>query len=381
MQGFVGMVKSWNYSTQCGVRLATIAMLICFAATAMAQPTERPRLQTNQDYLEEVTRRTALDIDDRLAVFAYVFDSLPERVKVYPTENYYYFSFYYNGAPYDGNIRLDASDRDQGKVHFGYSESISEWREETPVNYIRLDESHGVKVEKLERFLYRVTYGNKSVIFELNDLSQVKPPATALGPDEQFIGPIFDESGIRFFLVHNSRFKIFHYILDETVLVADQFVVSPRTDRILIGKRTAYAFYRDQHLDRKILIGVYEANARVNNYFDGPFDQLPDNFLEGDILRRLILEIEPDLDGKIDRFGGSPDGSERYMIAPYLYYQAPDDLYVFEHCATSRRVPPARYATCFVIDEPEQSGRPLPRGLTDLDNKPRRRGGSTQQRR
>ena len=76
-------------------------------------------------------------------------------------------------------------------------------------------------------------------------------------------------------------------------------------DRILIGQRTGFAYYLDDKLDRKILVGVFEGNARVNNYFDGPFDQLPDNFLEGDTLRQIILEVEPSLAGQIDRFGGA----------------------------------------------------------------------------
>ena len=47
----------------------------------------------------------------------------------------------------------------------------------------------------------------KSVVFALNDLSQVKPPAAALAPGDQFIGPVFDESAIRFFLVFNANLK------------------------------------------------------------------------------------------------------------------------------------------------------------------------------
>ena len=39
----------------------------------------------------------------------------------------------------------------------------------------------------------------------------VKPPPDMLRADETFLGPIFDESAIRFFLVFNSRLKIFHY--------------------------------------------------------------------------------------------------------------------------------------------------------------------------
>ena len=35
-------------------------------------------------------------------------------------------------------------------------------------------------MEKIERFLYRITYAGRSVLFALNDLSQAKPPANAL---------------------------------------------------------------------------------------------------------------------------------------------------------------------------------------------------------
>jgi len=330
--------------------LYALALLAAALVPAAAQNTDVPRLQTNQAYIEDVTRPTTLSINDPIAMFGFVLNSLPDRVKVYPTENYYYFSFIYNGRRFAGNIRLDASNRDAGKVIFAYYEDLSEWREESPVTHIILDASRGVAVEKLDYLVYRVSYGSKSVIFVLNDLSQVRPPASIIGPHEKFIGPIFDESGIRFFLVYNTKLKIFHYILDETVKVADEFVPSHLTDRIIIGKRTDFAFYRDWRLDRKILIGAFEGNIRANNYFDGPFDQLPDNFLEGDTLRAIILDVEPHLKGHVDRFGGSFDGSVRYMIAPYLPFRTERDLYPFHKCATSKKGSGDSYYQCFDED-------------------------------
>src|SRR5207245_2409108 len=80
-----------------------------------------------------------------------------------------------------------------------------EWRQDSPLTHVVLDASRGVGIEKMERLIYRLSYGGKSVIFALNDLSQVKPPASALAHGEKFIGPIFDESAIRFFLVYNSK--------------------------------------------------------------------------------------------------------------------------------------------------------------------------------
>ena len=63
-----------------------------------------------------MTAKTSLAVGDPMAVFAYVLDSLPARVKVYPTENHYYFSFLLDGIRYAGNIKLDAQLRSEGKV-------------------------------------------------------------------------------------------------------------------------------------------------------------------------------------------------------------------------------------------------------------------------
>ncbi|MGZ6000126.1 MAG: hypothetical protein ACXWLC_12155, partial [Rhizomicrobium sp.] len=327
------------------------AFLACASAQAQDKA-ELPHLFTHESYVEQVLRRSSLQVDDPKAVFAFVLNSLPDRVKVYPTENYYYFRFVHNGAQYAGNVRLDNETRDQGKIHVAYSIDFAEWKDEDPAMHQLLGQDDGVIVEKLDRLVYRVSYGSKSVVFELNDLADIVPPPGALAPDERYIGPIFDDSAVRFFLVYNTRLKLFHYILDESVST-DIYVPAAKTDRILIGKRTGFAFYRDHRLDRKILIGVFEGNSRVNSYFDGPFDQLPDNFIKGEDLRSAILDIEPSLKGQIDRFGSDPGGETRYMISPYLHYRDEEQLLAFDKCATSKTLKANLYYACFLI-EPEQ---------------------------
>ena len=315
--------------------------------TFAAESADHPRIYTNETFVEDATRATTLPTSDLMAMLAFVLGSLPDTVHVYPTENYYYFFFYHNSIRYAGNIRLDASDRDEGKLHFAYYEERSEYAKASPVQYQKLDKSNGVTVEKLERLVYRVSYGEKSVVFRLNDLSEVKPPANIMGPDEKYIGPVFDESAIRFFLIFNKRLKLFHYVLDETIAVADQFVRAKKISRILIGKRTGFAFYQDYRLKRMILIGVFEGNVRVNNYFDGPFDQLPDNFIEGEALREAIHEVEPNLAWEINRFGGVPNGN-RILIVPYVNYRTEEDFRPFHDCATRRRRADDAYYRCFV---------------------------------
>jgi hypothetical protein len=341
-------------------RIAAAAPVVLFllaqnVGTGLAA--DSPRLITHQGYVEETARATELPLGNIKDMFGWVLGNLPDLVKVYPTENYYYFRFMHNGQNYAGNIRLDAADRDTGKVHFAYFEDMSEYRTEPLIQYRVLDKQAGVSVEKVERFLYRVSYQDKSVLFELNDLSKVVPPPEAISSEETYIGPVFDDSAIRFFLVFNNRLKIFHYVLDETVKVNDEFLGMRDTDRILIGKRTGFAYYRDNKLDRKILIGVFEANARVNNYFDGPFDQLPDNFIEGDVLRDALIAASPSLAGTIDRYGHSANGS-RVSISPYTYYRTEADLLPFYNCANDPALATELYYACFVMDMGWDDGKP-----------------------
>ena len=343
-----------------GTALAA-GLVTTLVASADATENNRPRIHTNQQFLEDIALNNPAFKLDALSTFRMVLESLPDRVTVYPTENYYYFKFNYAGRQYSGNIRLENERRDQGQVHFAFAPELAEWRSDDMKAVFKiLTKADGVTIEKINELSYRVSHGSKSVVFDLNDLRHVKPPADAMTSDERFIGPIFDESGVRFLLVYNAKLKAFHYLLDETITPNESFTPSPSTDRILIGKRTGFAFYRDHKLNRKILIGVYEGNSRVNNYYDGPFDQLPDNFLEGNSLRDAILDVAPNLKGRIDRYGSSFDGETRYMIAPYTHYAAEEDLLMFHNCATSKDVPADQYHLCFVYDESEDEPQDAP---------------------
>ena len=73
-------------------------------------------------------------------MLAWVLESLPDRVKVYPTENYYYFHFFHQGVRYAGNLRLDMMDRDKGKLHFAYFEDLQEWKEDASLTYNAFDQ-------------------------------------------------------------------------------------------------------------------------------------------------------------------------------------------------------------------------------------------------
>ena len=260
------------------------ALLAAAMTTAAAQ--DLPRLQTNEAYVNEATTRTQkLAIDDPMAVFAYVLDSLPDRVKVYPTENHYYFAFDLNGIRYAGNIKIDAALRAQGKVEFSYYEdraSLAAGQRSDRIGARRLARRHG-RESRAARLPLQLSQQERRLCAQRFVAGQAAAGGAGAGRS-------IHRSDLRrvracgFSCCSTARLKLFHYILDETVTPADAFVPAPvGNGRILIGKRTGFAVYRDQRRDRKILIGVFHDNVAANNYLDGPFDQMPDNFIEGDI--------------------------------------------------------------------------------------------------
>jgi hypothetical protein len=322
--------------------LAAVSLLLQAASPGIAADTN---IYTNQTYLEDAMGAPDRDIRDVKAVFRMVLGSLPDTVTVYPTENYYYFNFYHGGIKYAGNFRFDIGDRDRGLIHFNYFKDFTPWqRDESDFSAV-YGKKDAVDVSAAGPLAYRVAFEGKNVLFQLNALSGVKPPADAVQPGETYIGPVFDESGIRFFLVFNEELKIFMFILDETVATPEQFNTTDSGKSLTIGIRTGFVFHADKYANRKILVGVNQANTSVNNYFDGPFDQLPDNFLKGDVLLNAILAASPEMKGQIDRFGNSPDGLTRYLIAPYLQYENETDLAMIEQCASEEMRP--IYYNCF----------------------------------
>lgn len=345
------------------VALVSGIMLIAGVTAPRAQAETSP-VFTNQEYIERVRGRAKVDLTKPKEVLKFVLDNLPRSVKVYTGENYYYFKFYTEGIRYAGNIRLDATDRDLGKVHFAYFRDYNEWSGNPKVHYTLFTPKDGVKVTKLKDLTYTVAAGGDPVTFSLNDLKGLNPPEGTIRPDEDYIGPVFDESGVIFFLVYNRTFKTFQYFLDETGFVPDKLVKSEISESVVIGRRTGFAYFIDKYRKRKILIGVHNANANLNNFLDGPFDQLPDNILGDGRLRRAILDASPKLKGQIDIYGNSADGSERYFVGSYLHYTNQSELQIFVDCAAEENLSETLYYGCFSVED--KSDEP-PEYLTDSE--------------
>ncbi len=316
------------------------ALLPCAAAAGQL------KLHTDQEMIEELLQPNDLDAKSPDAVFAAVFDQLPAKVTVYPTESYYYFTFHLNGIVYAGNIRFDAWDQFDGKVHFAYANEYQYWRKPLDPVYKKMGPADGVQVTQVNKFLYKIIFKDKTVEFSIPDLSNVKPAPGMLREDEVYIGPSWDESGVQFYLIFNKTAKTFLYLLVDTPKM-DQYEPSSLSPAVTVGNRTSFVFYKDKLMNRQILMGDFIGHTMLNDYFDGPFDQLPDNYVQGSTLLDAILEVEPGLKNeKVDRYGADPTGEFRYGITSYKYYGHVADLKPIVDCA-EKNTDPALYYKCF----------------------------------
>lgn len=276
-----------------------------------------------------------LDITNVNEVFKHIFNRLPDEVIVYPSENYYYFVLYAEERQFWGNIRLPAGARDDGELSFAYFEF-----EEFPLGARRgitrskfFNEPDGVFVRQVEQYAYTVEFEGKTVKFKFHELRQDRPQSFPLGPGETFIQRTFDESGIQFFLLFNRVENYFFWVLNEEEIVPDTLNPLPgHEEDVLLAKKSGFAFYVDAaHGNRKVLAAIRRLSVNRNDYYDGPFDQLADNYADETNVSEFMQRAFPGLRGRIDKFGYYLDQTRplRVAISTYYTYLSSADLNQF----------------------------------------------------
>ncbi|MBN2507884.1 MAG: hypothetical protein JXQ71_14450 [Verrucomicrobia bacterium] len=297
------------------------------------------RLRTNttsffmpQQVLNEGYYVDDVDVDDVDAYFWHIFKHLAPEIWVYPSENYYYFADCINGRQVWGNIRLPAGRRERGVLSFGYSEFT-----EFPSGYgSYLSRSKyftvadGLQLKKVDPLTWDVLYNQRTVRFHLHSLSQAPPQSFHVRPHETFIMRTFDESGLQFFLLFNTRSNYFFWVLNEEEKVPDHF--SKLADDILVGRRTGFAFWVDgEQPPRKVLATIRKISVTRNDYYDGPFDQLADNYVDQTQISKWMERAIPSIKGRIDKYGYYTDVERpsRVALSCYGTYYTQADILEF----------------------------------------------------
>ncbi|MGI8602356.1 MAG: hypothetical protein ACR2OZ_05090 [Verrucomicrobiales bacterium] len=306
---FSGIVEATPFATPA----------LCWARNSSLRPDSEIPFQCSG---VNAAHARGLDLTNTAAVFDHVFSRLPSEANVLPTENYFYWRLAADGRELRGNFRLSPGQRDRGLLHFAYSE----WKDFSGANHaqrLRRQQTFPVLAQGGDAFTWLATHGGKSVSFHLHRLDQNLPQLFSLASGERFVQRTFDESGLGFFLIFDQRRRRFVWLLNEEEDVAEQW--RELSAGVILGCRTGFVFIQEQK--RKRLIAVRGQSLDCNGYYDGPFDQLADNYAGLTPLRECLETWNPELCGRIDDCGRplkNPLGP-RVAIAPYDTYYTKDE--------------------------------------------------------
>src|SRR5262249_330797 len=141
--------------------------------------------------------------------------------------------------------------------------------------------------------------------------------APELRKHETCVTGVLDESGIPLKLVYDTVHRSFSFVLNDSVPRIDALVpVEGTGGRYLLDRRAEFVFYADSRAQRTLLVAVSSRNVYDNNYFDGPFDQVPPRLALRAKLEAAYpyLRLDPiDEHGNFTRREG-----QRVAISPYL---------------------------------------------------------------
>jgi hypothetical protein len=297
------------------------------------QGADEQYLLFNQRIIEGLSAQD-LDVHNTEEVFKYIFSRLPDEVTVYPSENYFYFVLYADGGQWWGNIRLPARSRADGDLSFAYFNF-----EDFPIG-ARSRDAHtkvfnapdGVFVRERSRFVWEVEFEGKIVAFNFHELRQDRPRLFALDQREVFIQRTFDESGLQFFLLFDRDHNHFLWVLNQEELVPESLLDIEGNPDFVIGAKSGFVFWIDrEHGSRNVLAAIRRASVQRNDYYDGPFDQLADNYALETNVSEYMQRAYPNARDNVDVFGYYLDQERalRVGISPYYTYADEDDLHAY----------------------------------------------------
>ncbi len=286
-------------------------------------------------------------------------NTLPELLRqigveadIYPSENYYYFSFYRAGSLFSGSLRLASDRRDKGIADYVCYEAYHPWSSAGSTvrveNHLGADD--GLQLEKLSDRTYLVAYGGYQTRFSLHELDH-RSPGSQLGRGETRVGRLLDESGAAFELVFNSALNDFYFLLDKPLSAPDDLIELSANTRI--SRRTGFVYYHQPDSSRYVLVAVNQHENVTNTAFDGPGDQLPENDYGAIRFWDYVYRAYPDMEGRHTSGGtitAPPDVAGMiFAIMPYRLYDYPENLGFIQACAASNATETGRIS-CMIWD-------------------------------
>lgn len=274
----------------------------------------------------------APEFDDPRSVVRFLLGAL-ESGTVYPTEGYFYFRFDLGERRVSGNLRFTSIG--EGVLHTGYFETQPAGGRPPGAGAVRTasfgsEQGLTVASEPIRDggSLHRITLDGETTAFVIPRVYRDIPPAFKLRDGERLVSGVLDESGYALALIFDENGPGFRFLLHGELEPPEQLdeIHTTNTDSptLLAGRQSGFVFIADES-ERLTLVGVDRARIMANDYYDGPFDQVPP-----DLGLRPMLHLAYPYTrtaSPVDEHGNFLGReSSRVAIAPYTAYTKLDDL-------------------------------------------------------
>jgi hypothetical protein len=313
--------------------MVTLALASCSADTSEDTSTTPVRhFVLNETMIEDLATGVRDTACDPTQVLPQLLAQIGPEADIYPSENYYYFSFNEAGSLFSGSLRLASDRRDDGIVDYVCYETYRPWLPtggEVRVEQ-HLSAADGVTVSKLSANAYHIEYDGIKTRFTLAKLDHESAGAPLL-PGDHRVGRSHDESGTVFELVFSDKLNDFYFLLDPQNSPPDDLArTAPNT---FVSRRTGFAYFKAPDSKRYVLVGVNRQETLVNSVFDGPFDHLPENDYADIGFWDYVYKAYPDMVGNHTPGGTVGKDGMIFSIRPYRLYDHANDLRFVEACA------------------------------------------------
>ncbi len=269
------------------------------------------------------------------ALLPLIWQNLPAQLEVFPGENYIYWNVENTrGLRIQGNFRLASGSRELGKMQFGYLVVGTEHEHSGT-----LDAAAGCQVTCPSKERTTVAWLGKEVTFDFPPIPQNQPPHLPDGL--RFLQRTRDESGATFLLCEALSRQFVLWVLDTQPPAAKEQLTLQNEGMTALGTKSGFVFGKLG--ESWILLAVNMSHLAQNSPYDGPFDQLADNYAAETKLRQHLERIYPALTGKIDTYCRYLDGSGRVALKCYEAVSEPKEAISFWKAALASGDPLGKF--------------------------------------
>ncbi|MDX2016774.1 MAG: hypothetical protein SFY95_03925 [Planctomycetota bacterium] len=255
------------------------------------------------------------NFDSPREMLRFLLSRAPRDPIVYPSEQYYYYTFPLGARKVSGNIRF--ADVESGTVSIGYFDvgnsddmRTAEFRDGKDGVTI------GYNAERHEVDLIVDDVGRRFAL----DRRAFQHERPKLYPGEEYVSGIRDESGYGLDLIYYRPAQQFYYVTGGSGgPVENRSGVGAQPRLLEFGDRTRYCFFYHTPSRRYVLVGVHRREIELNTWNDGPFDQVPPRLP----IKAMLEEAYPYVKhvGGIDDHGNFlARPGHRVAISPYREY-------------------------------------------------------------